>query len=106
MFFLSSIPNSYLMIPNRGRLSQDRTTKEPKLNCRNWECGVVIPVVDRSPATVEQGKDSQPSLGLSADSHTGAVDIEDIFQGTIPVPMQVPGRVYGAGVRPWFFLER
>ncbi|KAI9772892.1 MAG: hypothetical protein M1840_008774 [Geoglossum simile] len=57
-----------------GRLVKDRTSKDPKLNCRNWECGVIIPIP--GPSTVGQ-----------------MVNAEDIgvFEGHVPVPMQVPG---------------
>lgn len=68
----------------RGRLVKDRASGQPKLNCRNWECGVLIPV-----------------SGEAVGSGLGA------FEKKIPVPMVVPGEAYGkAGTkRPWFFLE-
>jgi hypothetical protein len=70
----------------RGRLVQDRTTKAAKMNCRNWECGVVVPV------EAQEGH-----------ARGGAVGME-VFEGRIPVPMQVPGADY-AGRRPWFSSE-
>ncbi|KAI9832074.1 MAG: hypothetical protein M1826_002402 [Phylliscum demangeonii] len=66
-----------------GRLSLDRTTKAPKMNCRNWECGVVIPV-----SSTAAGAD----VGM------------DVFSGLVPVPMRVPGRGYGSQL-PWFGSE-
>jgi hypothetical protein len=33
----------------RGRLVKDKASKSPKLNCRNWECGVVIPISKNVP---------------------------------------------------------
>ncbi|KAI0399043.1 tyrosyl-DNA phosphodiesterase-domain-containing protein [Xylaria palmicola] len=67
-----------------GRLVKDRASGKPKLNCRNWECGVLIPVE-----------------GAAAKSGWGA------FEKTIPVPMVVPGEAYGKSKskQPWFFLE-
>jgi hypothetical protein len=31
------------------------------------------------------------------------VDMEMVFQGTVPIPMQQPGRRYRAGEEPWFY---
>jgi hypothetical protein len=72
---------------SRGRLVKDRSSKGPKLNCRNWECGVVIPV-------------SEPSV---AGRIVSTEDME-IFEGHVPVPMQLPGGHYEEKV-PWFFME-
>lgn len=88
---------------HRGLLVQDRTTKYPKLKCRNWECGVIIPVVDgnrNKKNTTEHVND-----GNKNNSGLEGVDLVDAFLGVIPVPMQVPGRLYGPGLKPWFFLE-
>ncbi|GAP87740.1 putative ubiquitin interaction domain-containing protein [Rosellinia necatrix] len=67
-----------------GRLVKDRVSGKPKLNCRNWECGVLIPM---------NGETAK--LGLGA------------FEERIPVPMVVPGEAYGktGSKRPWLFLE-
>ncbi len=66
-----------------GKLTKDRLTKEPKLNCRNWECGVLIPV-QRNEAEL---------AGLSD------------FEGKVPVPMRYPGESYGSK-RPWYYAEQ
>ena len=68
-----------------SRLVKDKTTKAPKLNCRNWECGVLIP----TEGNVIRGAEN----GL------------DVFRGVIPVPMQFPGEGYN-GRKPWYFMER
>ena len=64
---------------------KDRATKEPKLNCRNWECGVLVPV-----------RRSVPDIGEG--------DLNQ-FEDIVPVPMQAPGDVYG-GKKPWYFTEQ
>ncbi len=51
------------------------------MSCRNWECGVVVPV-QGSP-----GNDGGFTM----------------FSGTVPVPMEVPGRPYEKTDEPWFF---
>ncbi|KAG5952939.1 hypothetical protein E4U53_007497 [Claviceps sorghi] len=66
-----------------GRVFRDKASGERKILCRNWECGVVVPVR----AASEQK--SPNDMG--------------IFSGTVPVPMQVPGRQYSPDERPWFF---
>jgi hypothetical protein len=52
------------------------------MNCRNWECGVVVPVPVK-----EQ-----------------SISNMQIFEGVVPVPMVTPGEEYGQK-RPWFFEE-
>ncbi|PBP16310.1 tyrosyl-DNA phosphodiesterase domain protein [Diplocarpon rosae] len=78
---------------DRGRLVKDRATNEPKLNLRNWECGVVLPI---------------PSL--PQDELIGREGVEDWASmddafGAVPIPMEVPGEAYGDR-RPWFYSER
>ncbi|KMP02196.1 hypothetical protein CISG_06197 [Coccidioides immitis RMSCC 3703] len=77
-----------------GRLVIDRSTTKPKLNCRNWECGVIIPIRDGKPSTTEE------DVRESSDD-----DIDRIFGGIVPVPMKVPAPKYGPGNGPWFYLE-
>ncbi|RDA87282.1 hypothetical protein CP532_1318 [Ophiocordyceps camponoti-leonardi (nom. inval.)] len=69
-----------------GRLVKDRQSGKAKMSCRNWECGVVVPV---------SVNDGGSGSGVAADL--------SVFRGTVPVPMQVPGRAYGAAEKPWFF---
>ena len=42
----------------------------------------------------------RPSKSTSDD-----IDIAKIFQGIVPVPMEVPGPSYGPEDRPWFYSE-
>lgn len=60
-------------------------TKKPKLNCRNWECGVLVP----------------------ARLYVPAIQLADLtkFGTVVPVPIQVPGEAYGDR-KPWFFTEQ
>ncbi|KAK6610639.1 ubiquitin interaction domain-containing protein [Botrytis cinerea] len=74
-----------------GRMVKDRVTKEPKLNCSNWECGILfsVPLTDlNAPAAV-------PKSGIPT---------MEAFDGSIPVPMVFPGNVYGSK-RPWYYSE-
>ncbi|KAL4884082.1 tyrosyl-DNA phosphodiesterase-domain-containing protein [Aspergillus karnatakaensis] len=99
-----------------GRLVSDRTTKKPKLNCRNWECGVVVPVVKNTTPDYEtQSSDEEDTAddkvagkGKGKGKAKGKEENHDlltIFKGTVPVPMKIPGRKFedaSGGVRePW-----
>jgi len=97
-----------------GRLVQDRSTKEPKLNCRNWECGVLVPIV--KPLDKENGGENVSYSTLPAPivneiprkSREGVgedIDIAVTFGDTVPIPMQVPGRSYGPDLKPWYYME-
>ncbi|KAI1495682.1 tyrosyl-DNA phosphodiesterase-domain-containing protein [Biscogniauxia marginata] len=72
-----------------GRLVKDKASGRPKLNCRNWECGVLIPV---------------PAGDTAEESHHADLTA---FQSIVPVPVEVPGEAYGASAskRPWLFLD-
>ena len=69
-----------------GTLVTDQQTKQLKLTCRNWECGVVVPVPEGSNG--------------NGNGNGSGNDLAAIFQPTVPVPMEVPGREY-EGRRPW-----
>ncbi|KAI2630613.1 phospholipase D/nuclease [Hypoxylon sp. NC1633] len=73
-----------------GRLVKERGTSNPKLTCRNWECGVIVPI---PPQDLSKDLAQRPSLSD--------------FNSAIPVPMKIPSEAYGATKtkRPWFFLE-
>ncbi|RAH77551.1 tyrosyl-DNA phosphodiesterase [Aspergillus japonicus CBS 114.51] len=104
-----------------GRLVLDRTTKQPKLNCRNWECGVLVPVLE-DPRTKSDAGGNSSSASTSSTSSSSASSAQappptrndegtaggglmGLFAGTVPVPMRVPGRYYEGGRKPWFFSE-
>jgi tyrosyl-DNA phosphodiesterase len=110
---------NYALRHHRGRLVQDRSTKAPKLNCRNWECGVLVPII--KPLDEENGGEKSPSSTLSPsivdempkksreavadDQIKENTDIAVTFGDTVPVPMQVPSRSYGPDLKPWYYME-
>ncbi|CEJ81309.1 hypothetical protein VHEMI01445 [[Torrubiella] hemipterigena] len=67
-----------------GKIVTDKATKQAKITCRNWECGVVMP------------------LANTDTSNTSMVNLKD-FERAVPVPMQQPPRPYAANEQPWFF---
>lgn len=101
----------------RGRLTKDSETGKPKLTCRNWECGVVVPVGGlespktttshrdkTTPATITTAATTTPTSRTTA--ATGKVsDLDAVFASTVPVPMVFPARPYGPNEEPWFYAE-
>ena len=76
-----------------GQLSKDRSSKMTKLTCRNWECGVVMPVRNaHRPSTIGTGNATRENELLAE------------FDGLIPVPMKYPGEKY-QGKSPWYFTK-
>lgn len=63
----------------------DRSTHAPKMTCRNWECGVLVKAGD-------EGGNGGSSSGLG------------VFDGVVPVPMQLPGLPLAkeGDKAPWF----
>jgi hypothetical protein len=68
-----------------------KSGKEGKLNIRNWECGVVVPVPDEDLVDVDMQDGKLPPL--------------DVFKNTLEIPWQRPGEQYG-DKEPWFFRDR
>jgi hypothetical protein len=73
-----------------GKLVYDRKEKKWKLNCKNWECGVLLPVSTDGVAT-EAGKE-------------GVVDME-AFKDVVEPPFMYPGVEY-EDREPWYFQEK
>ncbi|RPB05815.1 hypothetical protein L873DRAFT_1661544, partial [Choiromyces venosus 120613-1] len=78
-------------------LVTDKSTKTPKMNCKNWECGVLFPVVAKDGGRTLSGTSPPESKRKVAEGM-------EVFGGTIPVPMKVPAESM-EDKRPWFFRE-
>ncbi|PHH59657.1 hypothetical protein CDD81_2780 [Ophiocordyceps australis] len=76
-----------------GRVTTDRQTRKAKMNCRNWECGVVVPAGGKT------SSDSKAVSGGTGGDDDAVADVV-VFDGTVPVPMQVPAR---PNREPWFY---
>lgn len=76
-----------------GKLVKDRQARIPKLNCRNWECGVIVPIK----------KFSSISSGNMSGKNFGSLSVFE--QVGVPIPMEYPGQDYGKR-KPWFFMEK
>ncbi|KAF2759129.1 phospholipase D/nuclease [Pseudovirgaria hyperparasitica] len=73
-----------------GKLVRDRATKIPKLNCRNWECGVVVPMSESALESIDKEADATVS--------------SKVFETVFRLPFEHPGETY-EGKSPWFFKE-
>ncbi|KAF3770305.1 hypothetical protein M406DRAFT_33689 [Cryphonectria parasitica EP155] len=75
-----------------GRLVKDRGTGEPKLNARNWECGVLVP--------------TQETTSSSSSGTAQEAEKLEMFRGAVPVPVELPAQPYhGNDRQPWFAEE-
>ena len=81
----------------------DRAKKTPKLNVRNWECGVLIPV--SAAAGAKEVGDSDAGRVSGQEVRKAARPLDTVFGNTVPVPMQVNARRIAAGRIPWFYEE-
>ncbi|KAH7632142.1 tyrosyl-DNA phosphodiesterase-domain-containing protein [Sordaria sp. MPI-SDFR-AT-0083] len=88
-----------------GRLIKDRNTKKPKITCRNWECGVIVPArratvaasSSLSASSHEENKEEGNGNGKGKAQEampTSAAEDDTlswgVFEGHVPVPMKVP----------------
>jgi hypothetical protein len=70
-----------------------------KIKCKNWECGVVIPIFARPDQSNGQTLSGEPVPG-----RTEPLGLE-VFEKTVPVPMVTPAEPLGDDRKPWFFAE-
>ncbi|KGO49227.1 Tyrosyl-DNA phosphodiesterase [Penicillium expansum] len=80
-----------------GRIVKDPKTKQLKMNCRNWECGVIVPIINEKKT---EKKDKGPETNGPVPSAPLPVEV---FRDTVPVPMRVPAVPLSESRRPFFF---
>lgn len=114
---LDGFTDIYYFGNTRGRLVKDSKSGKPKMSCRNWECGVVLPAGTRATAAITRTGVSSgtkaPHATLNATSSTdGPTKLDDnsesgdamgMFANLVPIPMKMPGRPYGPNEEPWFY---
>ena len=104
-----------------GKLVFDNKQKSWKINCRNWECGVLLPVstekiAEHSKASAKPIKkekigdeDSETESEDEAPVTNGASPKSEligmeVFEGLVQPPFEMPGRKYDVR-QPWYFQE-
>ncbi|KAI5849547.1 putative tyrosyl-DNA phosphodiesterase [Morchella snyderi] len=84
-----------------GKLILNRavTVSKIKIKCKNWECGVVIPIFARPNQSSGQTLSGEP-----VPTRTEPLGLE-VFEKTVPVPMVTPAETLSEARPPWFFAE-
>jgi Tyrosyl-DNA phosphodiesterase len=77
-----------------GKVSKDRQRNEYKMVCRNWECGVLVPVKRSANQTSSNGAGSE----RQPDERK---DLRQLFQPLWDIPFEIPGQPHRRD--PWFF---
>jgi hypothetical protein len=113
-----------------GKVTFDKKEKQWKIGCRNWECGVLLPVPAerikkhmrsmKEPVVEKEHVDGEGSETESEDSETeskrdcGTVNGAkksmplvgmEVFDQVVKPPFDMPGRKYD-GRQPWYFTEK
>jgi len=104
-----------------GKLVYDKKEKAWKINCRNWECGVLLRVPPQELASVQQqpatetnkrakidGEDSETEgegEGQAVNRNEAGLVGMEIFDGLVKPPFEFPGSKYD-GRQPWYFKEQ
>ncbi|KAJ5375510.1 Tyrosyl-DNA phosphodiesterase [Penicillium concentricum] len=79
-----------------GRIVKDPKTKQLKMNCRNWECGVLVPIINEKTGEKDKGPETEGTV-------SSAPLPAEVFNNTVPVPMRVPAVPLAENRRPFFF---
>ncbi|KAK3113053.1 hypothetical protein LTR53_010041 [Teratosphaeriaceae sp. CCFEE 6253] len=114
-----------------GKVLFDKKARKWKVNCRNWECGVLLPVPAENVASTQaamssvskaqaeatvkkERSDSETESEASEDEGAVATAIDgrpspqlismDVFKGFVSMPFEYPARTYD-GRDPWYFKE-
>ena len=105
-----------------GKISFDNKLKAWKMSCRNWECGVLLPVPVEAIAMSSEGgngevvkkehvdgEDSETESEGDAEATNGAKESDqlvgmEVFDHIAKPPFEMPGRKYD-GRQPWYFTE-
>jgi hypothetical protein len=105
-----------------GKISFDNKLKAWKMSCRNWECGVLLPVpaeaivmsreaekkevieeehVDREDSETESEDEAEVTNGAKESDQLVGMEV---FDHVAKPPFEIPGRKYD-GTQPWYFTE-
>ena len=88
-----------------GRLTYDKVTQGPKLTARNWECGILMPVYQRTNSPSGKADDMTKELDAANPNNTtypeGEVLPIEVFDRVFGVPFEYPPKRYEEGQLPW-----
>jgi len=70
-----------------GKVVKDRAKGQMKLVCRNWECGIIMPVL------------------APEDCILDTENPRAVFEPVLDIPCEFPGKKYEDEDEPWFFMN-
>ncbi|CAI7653870.1 unnamed protein product [Penicillium glandicola] len=80
-----------------GRIVKDPKTKLLKMNCRNWECGVIVPIINEK-------KTGENNQGPETHGSVSSTPLPaEVFRDIVPVPIRVPAVPLSEARKPFFF---
>ncbi|KAJ5139305.1 uncharacterized protein N7515_004153 [Penicillium bovifimosum] len=82
-----------------GRLVKDTSTKGLKMNCRNWECGVIVPIITEKTDVSAQ----QEGKGKKSEGATSTPLPVEVYKDVVPIPMKLPAMPLSQERKPFFF---
>ncbi|KAJ5778930.1 hypothetical protein N7457_006650 [Penicillium paradoxum] len=85
-----------------GRLVKDTTTKQMKMNCRNWECGVIVPIIREKITGSDRQKEKKKESDTECSTQSAPLAAE-VFADTIPIPMRLPAVPLSQERKPFFY---
>ena len=91
-----------------GRVVRDRASGEARLDVANWECGVLVPVPpaeEPDGAAFESGRRGNAGGEARLPLHEDGARLRRLFAPVLDVPFELPGKRYGPGDEPWFFMR-
>lgn len=95
-----------------GELPADRMVK--RITCRNWECGVLLPVsrdqlvrtvpMEKTKESTSAGPDSETESELEEETPAQESISMNVFKSIMDLPFEIPGSLYGDR-EPYYFTE-
>lgn len=96
-----------------GELPADRTVQ--RITCRNWECGVLLPVPReklirsgvgrKTKVPTPEGEDSETESEVDEDEESARELVGmEVFKSVVDLPFETPGAIYD-GREPYYFTE-
>lgn len=76
--YIRSCPLADIMCVCRGRVVSDVKSKQPKLTCRNWESGVLLPMEVKNAQQTEGAEDNTVAGSQSSSERGNTQRVEDV----------------------------
>ncbi|KAF5000414.1 hypothetical protein FGRMN_1745 [Fusarium graminum] len=87
----------------RSSVQTGKTSGEPDKGCDTSQHYPYHSQNHSQKQTQKQKQKQEVVIDIDTDTDTDDTDTHIAFEGTVPIPMQRPGRRYGTGEEPWFY---